>query len=518
MVVRLTVAALALAVALAFPVRLSADAWAYAAYGALVTHGVDPYARAFRSADLAELHDPLLDRALPAWDGSIPRDVYGPLFTLPCAAVVAATRPFGPGVSVFALRLLASLALLACIALAGRTRPRLASLLAYHPVVLWSAAEGHNDSWWLALVLLAGWGRGRRSRLALLIAAAAVKAVAVVALAWDVVQNRRGRTRGAIAFAALALAYAPLAWSVLAHGLDHAPGPPRVSLLHAGALAAYAGSVVPLMVAAALGCVAILAFTRAFRGGDVLAGAALLAWTALPAPEPWYAVWLVPAIARSPATPAGRGLLAASVTGVAGYLQDLSGGTALHDPALLGGIMLAQYALPLLIAALSPASGAQPLQAPPTPPAPATATATAVASASPLPAETATPNPTPTPAASSSPSASPNPYLYVVTPTAPPNGVTTRIIEVALNDKVLHSGGMMLVRVTTSPDVTTVVARTMGHEIAVPLYSPGVFAGQQQMPSGIPFFLLNRTFQVDFVATTADGHTAVTSLPLRLER
>jgi hypothetical protein len=510
--VRLTVAGLALAVALAFPVRLSADVWAYAAYGALVTDGVDPYARAYRSADLAPLHDPLLERALAAWGGSIPRDVYGPLFTLPCAAVVVATRPFGPGASVFALRVLAALALLACIALAGRKRPRLASLLAYHPVVLWSAAEGHNDSWWLALVLLADWSRTSRTRLALLIAATAVKAVAVVALAWDLVQNRRGRAAGTIAFAALALAYAPLAWSLLAHGLDHGLGPPRVSLLHAAALAAYAGSPVPLIVAAALVPVAAVAFVRALRGADVLAGAALLAWTVLPAPEPWYAVWLVPAIARSPATPAGRGLLAASVTGLAAYLQDLGGGTVLHEPALLGGIMLAQYALPLLIAAISPSPNQQQLQAPPTPPAPATA----LASASPMPAETATP--TPTPAASGSPTASPNPYLYVVTPTAPPNGVTTRIIEVAMNDRVLHSGGLMLVRVTTSPDVTTVVARTMGHEIAVPLYSPGVFAGQQQMPTGIPFFLLNRTFQVDFVATTADGHTAVTSLPLRLER
>ncbi|MDB5043133.1 MAG: hypothetical protein JWN27_3859 [Candidatus Eremiobacteraeota bacterium] len=512
MVVRLTVAALALAVALAFPVRLSADVWAYAAYGAMVTDGVDPYARAYRNADLAPLHDPLLDRALGAWGGSIPRDVYGPLFTVPCAAVVVATRPFGPDASVFALRLMAALALLACIALAGRTRPRLASLLAYHPVVLWSAAEGHNDSWWLALVLLADWARGPRTRLALLIAAAGVKAVAVVALVWDVVHNRHARTRAAIAFAALALAYAPLAWSVIAHGLDHGLGPPRVSLLHAFALAAYARSSVPLMVAAALVPVAIVAFARAWRGGDVLAGAALLAWTLLPAPEPWYAVWLVPAIARSPTTPAGRGLLAASLTGLAGYLQDLGGGTVLHDPALLGGIMLAQYALPLLIAAISPSPHAQPMQAPPTPPAPVTASP----SSYPSPAETTTPNPTPSPAASGLPS--PNPYLYVVTPTAPPNGVTTRIIEVAMNDRVLHSGGLMLVRVTTSPDVTTVVARTMGHEIAVPLYSPGVFAGQQQMPSGIPFFLLNRTFQVDFVATTADGHTAVTSLPLRLER
>ncbi len=518
MVVRLTVAALALAVALAFPVRLSADVWAYAAYGALVTDGVDPYARAYRSADVAPLRDPVLDDALRAWGGSLPRDVYGPLFTLPCAAVVAATRPFGAGGSVFALRLVAALSLLACIALAGRTRPRLAALLAYHPVVLWSAAEGHNDTWWLAVVLLADRFRKPGARLAVLVAAVAIKAVAVVALIWALARDRNGRTRAAFVFAALAFAYSPLAWSVFARGLDHGGGPPRVSLLHAGALAAYAGSPLPLLIAAALALAAIAAFARALRGGDLVAGAALLGWTLLSAPEPWYATWLVPVIALSSRTPAARGLLAASVTGLAGYLQDLGGGTALHNPALLGGIMLAQYALPLLIAALAPSTAPQPMQAPPTPPAPATATPSPAATAAPSPAPSPTPaaSESPTAAPSAAPSASPNPYAYVVTPSAPPSGAP-RIIEVALNDRVLHAGGLLQVRVTTSPDVTTMVARTMGHEIAVPLYSPGIFAGQQQMPTGIPFFLLNRTYQIDFVATTADGRSSVASLPVRFE-
>ncbi len=103
-----------------------------------------------------------------------------------------------------ALRGLASLALLACVALAGRARPRLAALLAFHPVVLWSAAEGHNDPFWLALVLArsawagpsprqssgfgttepsrVGRGLGGPPRIALLTAAAAVKAVALVPL------------------------------------------------------------------------------------------------------------------------------------------------------------------------------------------------------------------------------------------------------------------------------------------------------------------------------------------------
>ena len=117
---RLAVAALALACALAVPLRLSADVWAYAAYGALLGHGADPWSHAYRAADVARFADPLLNAALRAWDGSLPRDVYGPLFTGACALVVAATRPFGPGGAVFALRLLAAGGLLACIALAGR--------------------------------------------------------------------------------------------------------------------------------------------------------------------------------------------------------------------------------------------------------------------------------------------------------------------------------------------------------------------------------------------------------------
>lgn len=77
---------------------------------------------------------------------------------------------------------------------------------------------------------------------------------------------------------------------------------------------------------------------------------------------------------------------------------------------------------------------------------------------------------------------------------------------------------MLLVRVTTSSDVTAVVARTMGREIGIPQGAPGYFAGQEQLPNDIPFFLLNRTYQIDFVASTADGRRTTFSVPLRLER
>ena len=542
--IRLAVAAVALACALAVPVRLSADVWAYAAYGALLAHGADPWAHAFHAADVVPLRDPLLDAALRAWDGSLPRDVYGPLFTVPCALVVAAARPLGAGGTVLVLRVLAALGLLACIALAARTWPRLSSLLAFHPVVLWSAAEGHNDVFWLALVLAAGRLRhdaagrpagdpappgrtgvaarpGAFAEVALLVAATALKAVAVIPLVDRLCRLPRGRraTGAAAAAVALVIAYAPLLWSAVRHGFDASPGPPRVSLIDAAALSAWSGSAVPLATGALLAVAAVAAVVRALRGGDVLAGAALAGWLVLPSPAPWYALWLVPVVALAGRTPASLALLAASFTSLAGYVQDAVPGTDLRDPALLGGTMLALYTLPLLIA-LAAAPSPQPNPAPPAPPlatTPAPGTAPApipTATTTPVPpAPTATPAATPAP----QPSASPNLFGYITAPAPGPSGAP-RILEIAINDRVLHKGGMLLVRVTTSPDVTAVVARTMGHEMAIPQGAPGYFAGQEQLPSGIPFFMLNRSYQVEFVATTGDGRSTSFTLPVRLER
>ena len=504
---RLAVAALALALGVAVPLRLSDDVWAYAAYGALLCRGANPWAHAFTAADLARLGDPLLDAALRAWNGSLPRDVYGPVFTAIAAVVVAVTRALGPAATIVTLRALSALALLACISLAQRSRPRLSRLLAYHPVVLWSAAEGHNDPLWLALVLLADHLRSRTGRFVALAAGAAVKAIAVVPLAGAVLglPPRRRPAAAGLAVLAMVAAYAPLWWGLVTNGFDHAGGPPRISLLHAAALAGWSGSPVPLALGAFLGAGGLAAVVRGLRAGDHLAAAALAGWLLLPSPEPWYAVWLLPVVALSGPTPAAGALVAASFTGLAGYVQDAVPGTALRDPALLGGTMLALYALPLLVALMQTSPAPQP------PPAPAP---TAAPTAAPSPIATTTPvPPSPTP----QPSATPSAFTYVVDPTPGPSGAP-RIIEIALNDRVLHKGGMLLVKVTTSPDVTAVVARTMGHEIAIPQGAPGYFAGQQQLPDGIPFFMLNRTYQVEFVATTADGRNTVFALPLRLER
>lgn len=183
--------------------------------------------------------------------------------------------------------------------------------------------------------------------------------------------------------------------------------------------------------------------------------------------------------------------------------------------------MLPPAALALVLALLQPAPTPQPI---PTPPAPASATPvvsptplpTPIATTTPIPptpAPTATPVPTPTP----QPTATPPHFGYVVDPSPGPSG-SPQIVEVSINDHTLHAGGMLLVKVTTSADVTSLFARTMGHQIGIPLIAPGIFAGQTQLPDQIPFFLLNRTYPVDFVATTADGRTTTASLPIRLER
>lgn len=165
--------------------------------------------------------------------------------------------------------------------------------------------------------------------------------------------------------------------------------------------------------------------------------------------------------------------------------------------------MLAMIAIPLLAVLLqaSPAPAA-----PPTPP-PLPATPEPSAAPSPVPVPTPSPSAVPTPA---------TPYAYVITPTTPPGGAP-QITQIAINDKVQHENGDLLVRVTTSPDVSQVMLRAMGRQIALPQSGPGLFGAEQRLPSGIPFFFLNRWYNVDFVALTADGRSTTVTIPVRLE-
>jgi hypothetical protein len=133
------------------------------------------------------------------------------------------------------------------------------------------------------------------------------------------------------------------------------------------------------------------------------------------------------------------------------------------------------------------------------------------------------PKPAPHPGASPTPpaprtTASPTgPYGFIYTPPSPGaiDPASPQIKEIDLNDHVLTAPGPVRVRVYTSLAVTSVIVRTMGHELAVPQLSPGIFGADDQLPN-IPFFLRRRTFDVDFIAAGRDGHTTDITLPITL--
>ena len=114
----------------------------------------------------------------------------------------------------------------------------------------------------------------------------------------------------------------------------------------------------------------------------------------------------------------------------------------------------------------------------------------------------------------------PNPFNYVITPTPVP--VTSpdgpHIIEVLLNDRHIRAGGPLIVRVLTTPNVIGVEARALGRFIAIPQSSPGLFSLAYTMPGGIPFWLLNKNYDIVIAAATPDGRQVTVSFPMLLTR
>jgi hypothetical protein len=125
--------------------------------------------------------------------------------------------------------------------------------------------------------------------------------------------------------------------------------------------------------------------------------------------------------------------------------------------------------------------------------------------------------PPPPPPAQTAP-ASGAPYGFVYTP--PPDAQdadsnTPRILEIDLNDHVLDAPGPIRVRVLTNPAVNSVIVGTMGRQLAVPQTASGVFSADDQMPN-IPFFLRNRTYDIQFIASTPYGRTTTVTIPVTL--
>jgi hypothetical protein len=101
-------------------------------------------------------------------------------------------------------------------------------------------------------------------------------------------------------------------------------------------------------------------------------------------------------------------------------------------------------------------------------------------------------------------------------PVTSPDG--PHIIEVLLNDRQIHAGGSLNVRVLTSPNVVGVEARALGRFIAIPQSGPGLFSLAYTMPGGIPFWLLNRNYDIVIAAATADGRQVSVSFRMLLMR
>lgn len=133
------------------------------------------------------------------------------------------------------------------------------------------------------------------------------------------------------------------------------------------------------------------------------------------------------------------------------------------------------------------------------------------------PAPQATPTPAPTAVGTAPASASPYGFTYTPMPgslnTTDPKA--PQILEIDLNSTTLAAPGPVRVRVLTNPAVNAVTARTMGRELGVPQKAAGVFGADDELP-GIPFFLRNRTYGVQFIASTPDGRTTSVTIPVTL--
>jgi hypothetical protein len=114
----------------------------------------------------------------------------------------------------------------------------------------------------------------------------------------------------------------------------------------------------------------------------------------------------------------------------------------------------------------------------------------------------------------------PNPFSYIINPTPVPASTPDgpHILQVELNDRRIRAGGPLLVRVITSANVVGVEARALGRFIPIPQSSPGLFALAYMMPGGIPFWWLNRSYNIVIAAATADGRQTSVSFPMLLTR
>jgi hypothetical protein len=293
------------------PPLLSADVFGYVAWGELGAHGVDPYSH----ASIAVGHHAV--RPFLLWNhGSTP---YGPLFT----ALSYALAPLSVATALWTLKTVAALCAVACVALLWRAatqlgRPPATAALAFglNPLVLvYGVGGAHNDLMVGALVLagvLAAVSGRERTGAGAVVAAAAMKASALVALPFLVAASPRWRrptaaalaTGAALAAGALGLFGTSLLHIVGAIGAQqhdvavHSVPAEIARLAGASGFPSWGHLVADGLLLAAVG--ALLVGVR--RGGDWLTAAGwayvvvlvTTAWLL-----PWYVAWAVPFAALS---------------------------------------------------------------------------------------------------------------------------------------------------------------------------------------------------------------------------
>jgi len=325
--------ALACIAALFFPVVFSSDVYAYAGYGFIALHGSNPYAHA-----AVTLRGPLMDAVLWQWGNPPPVCVYGPAFVWLAQAAVAIFGGLGAAAPLWALRVCSCIALVLCAPLASaafaRCSPRIraaaVACIALNPVAIWSAAEGHNDPYLIAIVL-AGFGLIARARpltgavivgLSALVKAPGVLAAAAAPLMFN---GDRARSR-VLAGSLLGLAAtAIIAWPVLAQlsrDAGHGSYFPQFSLQYALGVAFGTAAARWIAAACAAACATAGFILLAKRNPNCAALFASALWIAVPNPYPWYALWILPIVPLLLETPAAWAIVALSLGSALRYLPD----------------------------------------------------------------------------------------------------------------------------------------------------------------------------------------------------
>lgn len=326
------------------PVVFSSDVYAYAAYGEILRTGGDPYAHVALSPQ-----NPVFAAAIWQWGNPPPSCVYGPLFAGIAAVVVGVLQHGGVALVLDGLRALASLALIACAALAYAAYPGSASeraiaaaTIALNPAAIWSAVEGHNDALALACVLAAYALFQRRAAagaMALIAAAASIKFTGAAAAIGFTVRGARGVTAFVVAIVLTLVAAVPLLREAFAHVATTGHYAPQGSLQ---AVVWPIGWIAALAVAALLCRQAVASLRRGEREGWVWL--AVTAWVLIPNPYPWYGIWLAAAAALAPRTRIALVATLLSITAVLRYVPDAVG---TPGPALGAALGIAA-ALPLI--------------------------------------------------------------------------------------------------------------------------------------------------------------------------